>query len=67
MKYNGFIVEYVIGRKNQFALVHSIFRKTIEETDTRGALINYTEKMNYEISKVASKNTKTLMEILELN
>ena len=34
MKYNGFIVEYVIGRKNQFALVHAIFRKTIEETET---------------------------------
>jgi len=35
MKNNGFVKEYVIGRKDQFDLDYAIFRKAVEETETR--------------------------------
>jgi len=67
MKNNGFVKEYVIGRKDQFDLNYVIFRNAIKETETREDLINYTEeKMQYVISKVASERAKTLMEEMEL-
>jgi len=44
MKNNGFLKEYVIGRKDQSDLDYAIFRKTIKETETREDLINYIEE-----------------------
>jgi len=35
MKSNGFVNENVIGRKDQFDLDYAIFRKAVEETETR--------------------------------
>jgi len=35
MKNKGFVKEYVIGRKDQFDLDYAIFRKAVEETETR--------------------------------
>jgi len=62
MKNNGFVKEYVIGRKDQFDLDYAIFRKAVEETETREDMINYIEeKMQYVISRVASERAKTLM------
>jgi len=67
MKNNGFVKEYVIGRKDQFDLDYAIFRKAVEETETREDFINYIEeKMQYVISRVASERAKTLMEEMEL-
>jgi hypothetical protein len=67
MKNNGFVKEYVIGRKDQFDLDYAIFRKAMEETETREDMINYIEeKMQYVISRVASERAKTLMEEMEL-
>jgi len=67
MKNNGFVKEYVIGRKDQFDLDYAIFRKAVEETETREDMINYIEeKMQYLISRVASERAKTLMEEMEL-
>ncbi len=66
-KNNGFVKEYVIGRKDQFDLDYAIFRKAIVETESREDLINYIEeKMNYVISRMASGRAKTLMEEMEL-
>ena len=67
MKNNGFVKEYVIGRKDQFDLDYAIFRKATEETETREDMINYIEeKMQYVISRVASERAKTLMEEMDL-
>jgi len=67
MKNNGFVKEYVIGRKDQFDLDYAIFRKAMEETETRDDMINYIEeKMQYVISRVANERAKTLMEEMEL-
>jgi hypothetical protein len=67
MKNNGFVKEYVIGRKDQFDLDYAIFRKATEETETKEDMINYIEeKMQYVISRVASERAKTLMEEMEL-
>jgi len=55
MKNNGFVKEYVIGRKDQFDLDYAIFRKAIKETETREDMINYIEeKIQYVISRVAN-------------
>jgi len=46
---------------------YEIFRKAMEETETREDLINYIEKkMQYVISRAASERAKTLMEEMEL-
>jgi len=67
MKSNGFVMEYVIGRKDQFDLDYAIFKKAVEETETREDMINYIEeRIKYVISKVASERAKTLMEEMEL-
>jgi len=67
MKNNGFVKEYVIGRKDQFDLDYAIFRNTVEETETREDLINYIEeKIQYVISRVASERAETLIEEMEL-
>jgi len=50
------VKEYVIGRKDQFDLDYAIFRKAVEETETREDMINYIEeKMQYVISRVANE------------
>ena len=67
IKSNGFVKEYVIGRKDQFDLDYAIFRNAIKETETREDLINYIEeKIQYLISRVASERAKMLMEKMEL-
>jgi len=67
MKNNGFVKEYVIGRKDQLDLDYSIFRNAIKETETREDLINYIEeKIQYVISRVASERAETLIEEMEL-
>jgi len=67
MKNNGFVKEYVIGRKDQFDLDYAIFRKAMKETETREDLINYIEeKMQYVISRVASERATTLVEKMGL-
>ena len=67
MKNNGFVNEYVIGRKDQFDVDYAIFRKAVEETETREDLITYIEeKMQYVISRVASERVKTLLEEMGL-
>jgi len=67
MKNKGFVKEYVIGRKDQFDLDYAIFKKAVEETETREDMINYIEeRMQYMISRVASERAKTLMEEMEL-
>jgi len=67
IKSNGFVKEYVIGRKDQFDLDYAIFRNAIKETETREDLINYIEeKIQYVISRVASERAKMLMEKMEL-
>ena len=40
MKNNGFVKEYVIGRKDQFDLDYAIFRKAMEEAETKEDMIN---------------------------
>ena len=67
MKNNGFVKEYVIGRKDQFDLDYAIFRKAMEEAETKEDVINYIEeKMQYVISRVANERAKTLMEEMGL-
>ena len=46
----------------------SIFRKCVEETNTRGELIQLLEeRMKYVISKIAFERANELMEELELS
>jgi len=67
MKNHGFVKEYVIGRKDQFDLDYAIFRKAMEEAETKEDVINYIEeKMQYVISRVANERAKTLMEEMGL-
>jgi len=66
-KNNGFAKEYVIGRKDQFDIDYAIFRKAVEETETREELIQMLEeKLNYVISHVANQIAKDLMEEMNL-
>ena len=52
-KSNNFKKEYVTGRKDQYDLDYTIFRKCVEETDTREELIQLLEeRMKYVISKM---------------
>ncbi len=66
-KNNGFVKEYITGRKDQFDLDYAIFKKAAEEAKTKEELIKYMdEKFNYVISRIANERAKTLMEDLEL-
>ena len=66
-RYNGFKKEYITGRKDQYDLDYALFRKSIEETDTREGLIKLLEeKLKYVISKIAFERANELMEEMEL-
>jgi len=64
---NPFEKEYITGRKDQFDIDYAIFRKAVEETETREELIQMLEeKLNYVISHVANQRAKELMEEMNL-
>ena len=64
---NSFKKEYVTGRKDQYDLDCALFRKCVEETETREGLIQLLDdKMKYVISKIALERANELMEEIEL-
>ena len=64
---NKFEKEYVTGRKDQFDVDYAIFKKAIEETETREDLIaKIEERFNYVISHVASERARDLMQEMNL-
>ena len=64
---NPFTKEYYTGRKDQYDLDYALFRKAIEETETRDEMIKFLEeRFGYVISKIADQNARDLMEDLEL-
>ena len=64
---NPFEKEYITGRKDQFDIDYAIFRKAVEETETREELIQMLEeKLNYVISHVANQRAKELMQEMNL-
>ena len=66
-KRNPFTNEYYTGRKDQYDLNYALFRKAVEETETRDELIKFLEeRFGYVIAKIADQNAKELMEDLEL-
>ena len=66
-KRNPFTKEYYTGRKDQYDLDYALFRKAVEESETRDELIKFLEeRFGYVISKIADQNAKELMEDLEL-
>ena len=67
VKRNPFTKEYYTGRKDQFDVDYAIFRKAVDETETRNEIIKYLqEKLEFVISKIAETNSRELMEELEL-
>ena len=66
-KRNPFTKEYYTGRKDQYDLDYALFRKAVEETETRDELIKFLEeRFGYVIAKIADQNARELMEELEL-
>ena len=66
-KSNSFKKEYVTGRKDQYDLDYALFRKCVEETESREDLIQLLdERMKYVISKIALERANELMEEMEL-
>jgi activator of HSP90 ATPase len=64
---NKFEKEYVTGRKDQFDVDYAIFKKAIEETETREELIaKIEERFNYVISHVVSERARDLMQEMNL-
>ena len=64
---NPFTKEYYTGRKDQYDIDYSIFRKAVEETQTREELIKYLEeRLAYVISRIADENARELMEEMNL-
>ena len=64
---NSFTKEYYTGRKDQYDIDYSIFRKAVEETQTREELIKYLEeRFSYVISRIADENARELMEEMSL-
>ena len=64
---NPFTKEYYTGRKDQYDIDYSIFRRAVEETQTREDLIKFLEdRFTYVISKIADQNARELMEELDL-
>ncbi|MHB1708740.1 MAG: hypothetical protein ACYCT2_04610 [Thermoplasmataceae archaeon] len=64
---NKFQKEYVMGRKDQFDVDYAIFRKAVEETETREDLIKrLEERFSYVIAHVASERAKELIGEMEL-
>jgi hypothetical protein len=67
-KRNPFRKEYYTGRKDQFDIDYKLYRKGVEETNTRDELIAYLEeKMNYVISKIADERATDLMIEMDLD
>lgn len=66
-KANNFKKEYVTGRKDQYDLDYALFRKCVEETETREDLIQLLDdRMKHVISKIALERANELMEEMEL-
>ena len=64
---NPFTKEYYTGRKDQYDIDYSIFRRAVEDTQTREELIKFLEdRFAYVISKIADQNARELMEELDL-
>ncbi len=64
---NPFTKEYYTGRKDQYDIDYSIFRRALEETHTREELIKYLEeRFSYVISRIADENARELMEEMNL-
>ncbi|MEM0134329.1 MAG: hypothetical protein QXU18_03765 [Thermoplasmatales archaeon] len=64
---NPFTKEYYTGRKDQYDLDYAIFRKAIDETQSREELIKFLEeRFGYVIAKIADQNARELMEEMEL-
>ena len=64
---NPFTKEYYTGRKDQYDIDYSIFRKAVEETRTREELIKYLEeRFSYVILRIADENARELMEEMNL-
>lgn len=60
--------EYVTGRKDQYDLDYALFRKCVEETDTREDLIRLLDdRLKYVISKIGSERANELLEEMELS
>ena len=59
--------EYVTGRKDQYDLDYALFRKCVEETETREELIQVLDdRLKYVISKIGSERANDLMEEMGL-
>lgn len=66
-KRNPFTKEYNTGRKDQFDIDYTIFRKGVDETDTKEELVSFLEeKLKFVIAKIAEANSKELIEGMEL-
>lgn len=64
---NKFKKEYGTGRKDQFDVNYVIFKKAIEETETREDLIlKIEERFSFVISHVASERTMNLLHEMNL-
>ena len=59
---NKFEKEYITGRKDQSDIDYAVFRKAVEETETREDLIKQLEeRFNYVIAHIASERAKELI------
>ena len=64
---NKFEKEYITGRKDQFDIDYAVFRKAIEETETRENLIKrLEERFNKVITKLSNKRAEDLIEEMQL-
>ena len=67
VKRNPFAKEYITGRKDQFDMDYAIFRKGVDETETKEELVSFLEeKLKFVIAKIAEANSKELIEGMEL-
>ena len=67
MKNNGFMKEYVTGRKDQWDIDYKIMMKGYENTKSREQFFEFLkENMSFVITKVSSERADELMEELEL-
>jgi hypothetical protein len=65
---NKFEKEYITGRKDQFDIDYAVFRKAVEETETREDLIKQLEeRFNYVIAHIASERAKELIAEMDLS
>ena len=67
MKRNPFSKEYNSGRKDQFYVDYAIFKKCVEEAQTKKELVDMKEKkFNYVISRIVDENAKELPEDMQV-